>query len=226
MHRLPPLVALLAILLLPLTASALMIDDFSGSTQSVTDSVAGGGVASSEEAHSVLGGSRFVSASQGLGYPGGSVTTSAGGGTGSFSHTGAGFGSAGFYYDGAVDGTSISMSLNADLTQGGTLDRFQIDVLSVSGSVTLEVYAFDVDSSAGFHFAVPTPGTYEVLFSALHGIDLTDVRWLFLDTIFGLGGEDNVVLNSFSAAVPEPSTAFLLAAGLTAIAVRRRSAGA
>lgn len=216
-HRLVFSAGLLAVLLPAPTARGLTIDDFSGADQSVT----GSSTAGSEELAPVLGGVRFVLA---LPSGTGSFSTTAGGGAGSLSHTGDGSGTGFFQYDGVVDNNAplLGGGLDIDLTQGGSLDRFRIEVLSVSRfSEVLRVTVADSDSIGEVSVTVFGPGSYKVLFSDyFQHVDFTDIRVLRLGTETQFG-ESTVVLGSFSA-TPEPSTALLFAGGLLALGLRAR----
>jgi hypothetical protein len=149
-------------------------------------------------------------------------------------------------YDG-LDGSTATVFLlgNLDITNGGLLDRFQIEITAVTGTVRTTVRVAEdlqtIDDYTERWIDISNPGTYEILFSAFSpaaNVDFESVERMFLR--FNMDAEESITVSGFSivgdpagngngngngngpAPIPEPSTVALLGLGLAAVEVVRR----
>jgi hypothetical protein len=219
--------AAIAVLSIASTSSAatILIDDFSV-TQSISDAVGGGVTISETNVAGVLGGVRLLRSEAGGSDPLGNCFTRTNfGGSGEASEscnsrvvTGNGY----FYYDGANDGgqDGTGGALNIDLTDGGQLDRFRLEVTSIS-SGNFAVAVFDsVGTASQAVLSIPATGTYDLLFSGFSGsVDFTDIRAISLRA--SVLPNETLSFSSFSV-VPEPFASLLVATGLLGFAARWR----
>lgn len=222
-------------LLVPAEAAPIIIDDFSFAS-SGSGSFADPGI---------VGGERDVIAN-------GASTFTAGGGLGTAA-LGAGQSSTFVMldYDG-LDGSTATVYLlgGLDITNGGLLDRFLVEVTAVTGTVATRVRVAESGDSINDYtestINISAPGSYEFLFSsffAASNVDFESVERMFLR--FGLDAEESITVSGFSivgapstgngnggsnggggsngpAPIPEPSTVALLGLGLAAVEVARR----
>jgi len=217
--------ALCLALMLSNDASALTIDDFENEEFSMTDTTVSGILRTTQSGVAgVLGGSResFVSYAP---APGGPGTTLAVAGGLALATAGSGSsGGHGFVYDGlansATDGSGGA--LGADLS---ALDRFVVEVVAVvkvDGQVDVTVALNDSDSFSVAPVVATSVGLLEIPFASFSGIDFSDIRSITLTTNGTVGANESLSIGSFIA-VPEPTTALLLLAGLLGIALRQRA---
>ncbi|HRJ22090.1 MAG TPA: PEP-CTERM sorting domain-containing protein [Bryobacteraceae bacterium] len=148
-------------------------------------------------------------------------------------------------YDG-LDGSTATVFLlgGLDITNGGLLDRFQIEITAVTGTVRTTVrVAEDLQTADDYTerwIDISSAGTYEILFSSFSpaaNVDFESVERMFLR--FNLDAEESITVSGFSivgdpnagngngngngpAPIPEPSTVALLGLGLAAVEVVRR----
>lgn len=117
-----------------------------------------------------------------------------------------------------------------DLTEGGTVDRFLVDVLSVStvGSGIGALVQFGVGNVGiifgGVEVAVSSPGTVALPFDEFFpsaGVDFTQVNRLDLTLTFRGVTDGTILVDNFRTGVPEPGTGVLLGLGLAMVASRR-----
>lgn len=218
-------------LLVPAGAAPIIIDDFS-TPSSGQGAFPGTGI---------LAGERDV-------ITGGSSTFTAGGGSGTAA-LGTGLSSTFVMldYDG-LDGSTATVFLlgGLDITNGGLLDRFQIEITAVTGTVRTTVRVAEdlqtLDDYTERWIDISSPGTYEILFSTFPtaaNVDFESVERMFLR--FNLDAEESITVSGFSivgdpnagngngngngngpAPIPEPSTVALLGLGLAAVEVVRR----
>ncbi len=220
------LVAVFIALALASPAAALIIiDDFETGDYNVVDNTSTPGATSAEQTgldpNSVIGGVRrtLVNASgtTGLIATAALVTT---GGDDSLLLTTANSATFNLYYDGigndAFDGTAGA--LNLDLS-GHTDLRFDVESPGTTGD--LRVYLFDSSGSQFVSLITIATGAVNVSLGLFNLVDLSDIQAMrfFIDNV----SLSNSVAISNIAAVPEPSTALLLGAGLAALSIRRRS---
>jgi len=212
-------IVLVLLLALSTTASALTIDNFEEGPFSVSDLVGEtSGTQGGLSTLNVISGQRTVVVqSEGLVATTADLVLSLGDDAGDFS------GDPGA----AVSGLRLEYLFGSpfDLTQGGTLDRFEVEITAAFGTPELR---FNIIDGASL-FATPAApitgaGTLTFLFSDffLAGgppaiLDLTQVDELrVVGQVYGDFSVSNI------AAVPEPSMALLLSMGLLGLAWPRR----
>lgn len=214
MYRIVTLIShvfLALFLLCASSAQALLIDDFT-TPQSATAPgyVSGPGI---------LGTERDVSTGDGKSF-------TAGGGTATFAGDGTvTTGIAQIGWDGANADLVLRFGLpDTDLTDGGLSDRFILDVLAITGTLSLTIVTGDniLDRSLSPLITISSPGVVEVPFAVFApflggpGADFTAVNGIY----FGFlsrdpGPNESISFGAFrTAPVPEPSTATLVAIGL------------
>ncbi len=227
-NRTCSLALVLAPVLLPVSASALLIDDFESGDFSITDTTPAANPPPSDFQGGLSGvhaGSResFANLSNGssltASVSGGALTISAPTGSGGYFRT---------WWDGTANDLYDPVgAYSIDLTEGGTIDRFALDVLAVTGTVELYIGVSSPGSGGGTtieHFTVSTPGVVELLFADYSAsADFTDVDTIVIQANgpAGIGSGDSVTLESLST-IPEPGTALLLGLGLAGLARRTR----
>lgn len=215
------------------SASALVIDDFSGS-QVVASQTTGGLTATNQEDGSMLGGERDMAVINGTGLLGtvGLVDS----GTLNFSNSPTSQGTLSLDYDGNDDSDTILFGgLGAvDLTDGGASDAFAFTLLFADFEVKYTITAVDTNGDGGvFTGTLPTGisgGGDEVQivtsFASFASplVDFADIGTLLLTFEAQEPAADIVIDNFRTDVVPEPSSVALLLAGGALIARRRRRA--
>ena len=108
-----------------------------------------------------------------------------------------------------------------DLTEGGTLNRFEVDLSAVSVTGLLEVGVRQDSDGANFFasVAVSAPGLVSIPYSSFSGSpDFTDIDLISFE--FSTESTGTIEFTEFRA-VPEPSVASLMAVGLLSLAAWR-----
>jgi hypothetical protein len=125
----------------------------------------------------------------------------------------------------AATATLRYLPSNLDLTAGGTLDRIEVDLFSVTlpsaSNGTLQIALTD-DQSNGDTVSVDftSAGTYQFPFSAFSGdVDLTSISMIRLRNVAADAAGVSAWRVSEIRVIPEPATAVLLALGLAGLAV-------
>jgi hypothetical protein len=204
---------LLLALTFPITASAIVIDEFSGSVPFTTTST------SSTTGNPIGGEIDYVNV----------VSTSfeEASGIAILAKTAGRTGSALLDYDG-IDGSPIpGLGLGGiDLTDGGSESAFVLDLVSVTGSVLLgiEVWNDGIGFASTGSIVIDRPGRHVVPFqsflggAAFRGFgDINRLTFSFSDFETG----ESLAITSV-ATVPEPSQAVLLSFGLALLARTQR----
>jgi PEP-CTERM motif len=202
----------------PVAVSALLIDDFESGAFSVSDTTADGNSVVHAQSEAVLGGSREILVALLVGtMASASLTTTAGPDSATVSSGASSSTVAAFYYDGVADGNiavNAPSALNVNLSAAG--DRFLLDITSISGAVSVSVLLNDADTLASSNaLNVTTAGAHEFPFSLWTDIDFTAVTRIQI-SFQNMSSSESISIGGFSA-VPEPSTALLLAIGLIAV---------
>jgi hypothetical protein len=203
------------------SAQALLIDDFRTPQSAAAPSfVSGPGILGTERDISLTGGGKSFTA-------GGGAATFSGGPT-------AGIGVAILSWDGLDANTALSFGLpETDLTDGGLSDRFILDILSITGILTLTIVAGDsfLDRSLSPPITISNPGIVEVPFADFApfvgglGAEFAAVNGIY----FGFatndpGPNESITIGAFrTAPIPEPSSALLVAIGLCLMSSRLAS---
>lgn len=204
-----------ATLLLGGNAQAFLVDDFNGGF----DSISSGN--STTIYLNALGGKRILaidSISSGRGTL--SVESQGGGGNGILSADSNDIGG----FDSSVRWNSTSTSGAADLTDGGSSDRFAIDFLSVRPE---DAFSLRVAGGVNDHtidFTVDGLGIKTILFSDFPLLS-TDFETVNTVQLFNNAGSalSNIQIDSIQTTVPVPAAVWLLGSGLVGlVAVRKR----
>ncbi len=194
------------------SAQALLIDSFATPQSATVPSfVTGPGILGTERDVSITGGGKSFSA---------------GGGTAVFSGSAAaGIGVTNLSWDGLEASTVHSFGLpDTDLTDGGVSDRFILDILSITGSLTLIIVTGDSfsDRSLSPLVTIASAGIVEVPFADFApfrggpGADFSAVNGIYFSFLTSdPGPNESITFGPFrTAPLPEPSTTLLVAMGL------------
>lgn len=218
-------------------ASAVLIDNFGGGTapQSYTTQTD-----LDETGGTILGGQRDTR----VGVIGSNTTRY--GVSGGTAFMASQQGTVSMQWDGASVGPTLDVStLNVDLTDGGSSDRFLLDIATFNPSVnqnfTVRIYGPNVASSISGTFSIMGTGILEIPFASLTSTSGSGASagsataiTLFFSNVLNTAG---LSIDSFCTGaagancssgpdpnpqIPEPSTVILLGSALAGLAWRRR----